>query len=270
MTRTHALRFLSLAVLVLLCHARPSAAQGGDPSPADKLKNLRAMLNETIDVKDLQAPLSLKEVLHHLQEKLKAKYDRPDALPILVDAEAFQEGPMPLEVDVYETPVKFPPFPRQMSVLTALKLAIGRVPSRNATILLRNGFVEITTDKQASRDQLLRQKFLANFDRRPLIEALQEITALTGVSVTADTRLGDKLKVPVTAAFNNDTTLEAALRVLADMAELKLALVDGAAYITSAANAAALEEEARARREQRRKEKAEDAELPPGAPMSAM
>jgi hypothetical protein len=268
MTGPRALRFLSLAMLVWLCHARPSAAQAGGPTAVDKLKNLRAMLNETIDMKDFQAPMSLKEALGLIQDKLNEKYNRKDALPILVDAEAFQEGPEPLEADVYETPVKFPPFPRQMSVQTALKMTLSKIP-RGATFLLRNGFVEVTTPKRASREQLLRQTFLANFERRPLIEALQEISALTGVSVTADTRLGEKLKVPVTAAFNNDTTLEAALRVLADMAELKLALADGAVYITTAANATTLEEEARARREQRRKEKAEEGEQPPGAPMSA-
>jgi hypothetical protein len=255
MTRPIALRVFCQLALVALALAGPSAAQAdGGSTPRAKLHHLRQMLNETIDMKYFQAPMSLKEALGLIQDKLNARYNLEDAMPVLVDARAFIGSPK--DPDIYESPVKFPPFPRQMSVAAALKVALSQVPSRNATFLLRNGFVEITTLKEASRERLLEQKVFANFERRFLREALQDLAALTGVSVTADVRLSDELNTQVTASFNNDITLEAALRLLANMADLKLVLADGGVYITSAENAQAMEKEARARREPRQAEQA--------------
>ena len=82
------------------------------------------MLEETIDMKDFQQPggLSLKDALSLLYEKMAAKGKE---LPILIDTEAFKgdaEGP-----DVYETVVKFPPFPKRMQVQMVLRLALAKI-----------------------------------------------------------------------------------------------------------------------------------------------
>jgi hypothetical protein len=56
------------------------------------------------------------------------------------------------------------------------------------------------------------------------------------------------LKTPVTVSLNNDITLKAALRLLADRAGLRLTLAEGAPYITSPAEARRLEKEHAARK----------------------
>jgi hypothetical protein len=257
MIRPASAKILSLVALALLGLVGPAtrlAAQnppaGIGPSPVVKLRNMRALLHEFIDMKDFQAPMTLKEALGLIQDKLNAKFKEDDIFPILIDAEAFKAED-PDAPDVYDTQVKFPPFPRRMSVATALRLVLSRIQSPKAAFLLRNGFVEVTTAKEASLKRLLRQKVMTNFERFPLAEAIEELSAQTGVSVILDPRLGDKLKKPITAALNNDVPLEGVLRLLADMAEVKLFLGDDVIYITSPANAETLEKERKVRLKER-------------------
>jgi hypothetical protein len=260
MIRPASPRILSLVALVALSllgmpgpSARPAAQlapAGVGPAPTVKLRNMRAVLHETIDMKDFQAPMTLKEALGLIQDKLNAKFKGEDIFPILIDANAFKAED-PEAADVYDTQVKFPPFPRHFTVAGALKHALSFVPSPKAAFLLRNGYVEVTTAKEASLKRLLRQKVFTNFERYPLAEAIEDLSAQTGVSVVLDPRLGDKLKKPITAALNNDVPLEGVLRLLADMAEVKLFLGDDVIYITSPANAETLEKERKARLQER-------------------
>ncbi len=248
------------ALLVLSASAVPASEQ--TVQTLVRARQLK-MLDEVVDLRDFQAPMTLKEALGLLQDKLNSKYKDEDVLPILVDAEAFKDDNTP---DIYETQVRCPPFPRRMTVATTLRVILSQVPTRNATFRLRNGFVEITTLKEAHPKQALRQKVSASFDKRPLGTALEELSALTGLSVIVDPRLGDKLKEPVTAAFNNDVTLETALRLLADMTGAKLLITDDTPYLTSAANAETFLKERRAEREERRAQKEEAARRKRKAP----
>ena len=210
------------------------------------------LLEEMMDLKDFRQPMTLKEALELIQDKLNAKYQSSgDVLPVVVDEETFRVEDDSLVLD---TQVKFPSFPRQMRIATILRLALSRVPSNNATFLLRNGYVEVTTIKQASVKRLLQRKVIASFERRPLSEAVEELSALTGLSVILDTRLGDALKKPVSATLNNDTPVEGALRFLADMAGASLFVSDEGVYITSPEHAEKLRKERKARLEERRRE----------------
>jgi hypothetical protein len=240
-------RFLTVGICSLLLLAglsRPAPASADDGTVAPKQLRQLKLLQEVIDMKDFQVPMTLKEALGLLQDKLNAKYGE-DALPILVDEEAFK-GADP-NATVFDTQVKFPPFPRRMTIAVALRVALSRIESAEATFLLRNGVIEVTTLHAASPQVLLRQKVFARFDRRPLAEVVEELSARTGVSILLDTQLGEKLKAPVTASLNNDVTLEATLRLLANMAGLRLTLTEGAPYITSPAEARRLEREHAAR-----------------------
>src|SRR5262249_27302350 len=71
------------------------------------------------------------------------------------------------------------------------------------------------------------------FEKRPLDEALEELAELTGAPVVVDSRLGDKAKTPVTATFRNTTTLENAVRLLAEMADLQAELDDYAIVVVA-------------------------------------
>ena len=58
-------------------------------------------------------------------------------------------------------------------------------PGRGA-ILIRNGVIEITTEKAASAPVLLRQKVRARFEKAPLADAMQRLTDISGVSILLD------------------------------------------------------------------------------------
>jgi hypothetical protein len=234
-----------LATVALL--KGPLAAQP-EAKPAEKpplkSREMMALLQETIDMTDLQAPMTLKEALAHFQDKLSKKYKQQDVLPMLVDAAAFK-AEEPDAPDIYLTEVKFPPFPMRMPVGMALRVALSKVPTGNATYLLRQGVVEITTMKEASPKQLLRQRVVASFSKFPLDEAFETLSEQTGLHVLLDPRAGEKLKTRVTATFSNNVSLEGALRLLAEMADLKADITPDAVFITTPATAAALHKERR-------------------------
>src|SRR5262249_3004715 len=73
-----------------------------DPKGRIAAQRIAKLLEDTIDMKDFQAPMTLKEALGLLQDKLNARYKDEDALPILVDEGAFKEA-TPDAPDIYDT-----------------------------------------------------------------------------------------------------------------------------------------------------------------------
>jgi hypothetical protein len=61
--------------------------------------------------------------------------------------------------------------------------------------------------------------------------------------VIVGVRPGDTAETAVTATFKNDVSLETAVPLLADMANLKAVVMDNALYVTTKANAKMLETE---------------------------
>jgi hypothetical protein len=223
--------------MVLLC-LTPLVSPGGDvpkqnepvvAKPGAKARldliakgqRLRALLNDSLDMTGLQMPMTLKEALQEIRKRLKDRYRDVEVFPILVDAEAFKEA-NPDAPDVYDTQVKFPPFPQRMSVAHALRLALSKVPTNDATYLIRRGVVEVTTKQKAAPAHLLEVMVEAQFNKRPLNEALDELAEQTGATIILDPRVGDKARAPVSAIFRNSATLEAAVGILAEMADLQV------------------------------------------------
>jgi tetratricopeptide (TPR) repeat protein len=125
-----------------------------DPQARMAAQRIHKLLEETIDMKDFQAPMTLGEALSLIQDKVNAKHKEEDALPILIDAEAFKEE-NPDAPDVYDTQVKFPKFPRKMSIATALRIALSKVPTNNATYLIRRNMIEVTTIERQTKERVL-------------------------------------------------------------------------------------------------------------------
>ncbi len=242
--------FVPAALVVLVWGFANAPLSANSTVAGARLQKILSRLNEPIDMKYFQAPMTLKEALGLFQDKLNARYKEEDVLPILVNTAAFAEELGNNGDDVYETAVKFPPFPRQMTIADALRHALSRIESTKATFIVRDRFIEVTTAKAASLKNLLRQKVFGALNKRPLAEAIEELTAPNGVSVLLDQRLGDKLKTPVTAVLINDTPLEGALRLLTDMVGLKLYVSEDGVYVTSPENAEKLQKEDRARRQE--------------------
>ena len=87
------------------------------------------------------------------------------------------------------------------------------------------------------KDSGPRTRFVrTNFVNRPLDEALDELSELTGIAITLDPRVGAKARTPVTARFPSETNLTQVVRLLADMADLRTVVVDTMLYVTERDN----------------------------------
>jgi hypothetical protein len=114
------------------------------------------VLNELVETKPFQKQITLKEALCLLQDHFKAKYGPDDeSLPISVDDAAFKADDTDNRSSIYETAIKFPPFPRQLSVTTALGIILAQIPTNNATFVVRPLFIEITTAEVQAKEHAI-------------------------------------------------------------------------------------------------------------------
>jgi hypothetical protein len=221
-------------VLAFLLAAVPGLAQlppatAGKPGPAKDGKatakevrkapttrELLAWLEEPLETKPYQVKLSLKELLKKFSDAFAAKGKE---LPVVVDDLAFKEE-TPDAPWASETELTFPSVPRRMPLREALRFAISKIPLNNGTFLVRRGRIEITTLERGDPLRLLQERISARFERRPLAEVLEELSDQTGASIILDVRVGEKAKTPVTATFRNTISLEGAIKLLAEMADL--------------------------------------------------
>lgn len=99
------------------------------------------------------------------------------------------------------------------------------------------------------------------FERRPVDQALRELAEAAAVSIILDEgRAAAQAKTPISATLNN-VPLDTAVRIVANQAELKAVLLDNALYVTTEANADAMEAE-----QQRVNRHGLDPGVPPGLP----
>src|SRR5262245_47321891 len=176
-------------------------------SDVKKTKDVLRVLRIDLETTDLKNPMTFKEFLELIRDKLAA---RQETLPILVDTRAFKDEGF----DIYEGQVRLTAAPGQMSVGNILRAGFSELGGPEATLLLRRGLVEITTRAAAGKVNTLNQTFLADFSARPLEDAIEELSELTGVSIVIDARVKEKAKTPVTARFRNDVAMQDAVRML--------------------------------------------------------
>jgi len=229
-------RQATLIAVVGIILAGMSGQVVGQKKSADKesprkagFQALAALLDEPLDMAGIsQADLNLKDLLTHLRDRLAAN---DKELNIFVDALAFQQE-NPDAQGIYDTTVRFDPIPKKQKLGMILRQALGRVPTNNATFLLRGGVIEITTFDRAKPENLLGFPITARFNKRPLDEAIDELSDLSGATIVIDSRVGDKAKTPVSASFKNTITLDSAVRLLAEMADLQAEVRDNVLFIT--------------------------------------
>jgi hypothetical protein len=163
----------------------------------------------------------------------------------------FEVNEAAFKADSIEDPLSAPlgkPVPKMTASLDrVLRAVLARTgASSGATYLIRPEVVEVTTTAYL-RTEIWGDEYkgpylpLVNrtFDKKPLNEALKELSDTTGFNVVLDVRVADKAKVPVSANFRN-LPLDTAVRVLADMAELRTSLNDNVVYVTTEARAVRL------------------------------
>jgi hypothetical protein len=238
--RTHALvGMLSLAIVLGVCSGS-LLAQGKPPTLAERLA-------APVDWTGLEADpkVTLQEALDDIAAKLQVTFD--------ISEMAFHdEGLMDvLEAKVAERPLR--PL-RGVPLQRVLDRVVSRIPVPGGAVYqVRGETIEITT-RTAQRREVWGEQYQgpflplvhAVFDRRSLAQALKVLAERSGRSIVIDARVGEKAETPVSASLLN-TPVDTATRLLADMAGLKVFLVDNILYVTTPATAARLEAEERQR-----------------------
>lgn len=219
--------------------AHEAAKDGRGPVMAQRNLLLLDMLDQTIETKGLQERVKLKTALEYFYEKFGGK------LPIVVDREAFPHADH-ADGNPYEAEVILPPVPSKMLMSTALRLVLSQVGKGNATYLVRQGVVEITTLENARASRRLQETISARFVKRPLSEVLEELANENGVNINLDPKVGKKADTPITAAFRN-SPLEDALVTITESAGLKFVPLVNSIYVTTPEKAKRIEHEQRER-----------------------
>jgi hypothetical protein len=234
----------ALIVAVCCCAwASVTASAFAQAPPELTSRDIIRVLQTPIDMKDFQSGgMVFKDVLSLIYDTVAEQGllgKKGIGLPILIDQQGFKDA-APEAPDLYEGQVRFPPYPKRMTLATALQYAIVQAIPVEATFVIRRGTVEITAAKSATLDKLLQQKILANYEQKRLDEVLHELAEQTGVSILLDSRAKDKHAMPVTAFFRNDISVRDVLTILANMADLQIVELTSAIYVTTPANAEVL------------------------------
>jgi len=224
--------FLVAIAIVLAANFEASAQKSSSPRVRETDALMR-VLDEAINIKDLKDGASIAS----LEEWAQA---RGKELPIFIDMKAFQDEGSQAVFKGEIPPPKLLGLPRRMRVGDLLQVMVAQF-EEESTLLVRKGRVEITTKKAASRENLLKQTFVASFDLQPLELVLEDLADISGVTVIVDGRAKDKIRTSVTARFRNDVPLRDALRMLTESAELKLVILPGGLFVTTPAHAEVLE-----------------------------
>jgi RNA polymerase sigma factor (sigma-70 family) len=235
------------------------ASPEGKITAEQRAKQWREKL-DTPTAFDVDPNTPLKEVLAFIAERY--------GITILIDARAFvteassQEDP---PQDIGSFPITIPKLV-DVKLSTILRTVLVQVDGDYYT---KDDVLMVVPRKQIESGRLFRQPVDAVYKKRQLVLALEELQNMTGVSIVLDVRLQDIAKpMEITADFRN-VPLETAVRVLADMADLKSVVMDNLIYVTSKENAKVLEAEENKRKgtkpETRKDEKAPSKEKKPPA-----
>lgn len=218
-----------VAVLCVVSAAVAVPVAEEKPREDPRVYDVREKLALPVSLPGFEPDTPLKEALGFLSERF--------GVTILVDSEAFKAELMIQEPE--NQPVQL----RQLinvRLSTALRLLLSQA---EAGFYVDTDKIIWVVPRGTVAAHHLRQPIEKSFEKRPLQDALQELSELSGFNVVVDARrAGEKAKTPVTARLK-DVSLEAAVRILADMAELKPVLIDKVLYVTTRENAQELQKE---------------------------
>jgi RNA polymerase sigma factor (sigma-70 family) len=221
------------------------AVQAAAKNSGSQIGNRATSLREKLDLPiDLERGLDANTPLRDALEFLSDRYD----LTIIVDTLAFKDDDQVEDIDV--VPMRLPRM-RGVPLSTVLAMLMEQI---NGAFLVRRDYVEVTTRKRGwpeewtAESRHLVPRVSVRFENRTLDQALQELAHRSGINVLVDGRVAEGARqTPVTAALNN-TLVDTAVRLLADMGDLKSVAIDNVLYVTTIANADALQTEQEARR----------------------
>jgi hypothetical protein len=249
-----ALAAVGSALFVLFGGAIPdwalaNAAQEKTPARPHQL-SLRLQQPVNLD-KGIDPSTPLKDALEFLSDR----YD----LTIIVDEQAF------LEIGVQraeEQPVQLPKMVG-VTMATVLRLLLSQIKGDeyHGTYAIRDDHLLITTTLRASTAETWTADsgtpaptIDVDCVQKPLQDVLYELRDLSRMNILVDARVADKARKPITATLTK-VPADTAVRLLADMGDLRMVAIDNVLYVTSIDNAKELQaqQEARARQRQAKK-----------------
>jgi hypothetical protein len=186
-----------------------------------KAREYREKLDQPIDIQ-FEAGTPFREALSHISERY--------GLNILIDDEAFKADIG--ENDIENKPIKIPRL-NGVRLRTILRVLCQEV---QGDFYIPGAHLMIVPHTRIESGVTLRQPVDLAFEKRPLAEALRELSDMTGVSIILDAQKLQDPTIQLTADFQN-VPLESAARVLADMAGMKSITFDNMIYVTAPENA---------------------------------
>jgi hypothetical protein len=197
-----------------------------------------ARLRLEIETQPFKERIKFKVLLDSISEQLQAG---DKEVTINVDVEAFQnnspESASPMDEVVIVNSNR-----KRATVIDLLSLVVKQLGKPGA-IVVRAGRVDIVPLAYTSKEYMFNQTFRADFKEQRLDVALEELSDLTGVSIVLDPRAKEKMKTAVTARFNDDVAMQDAMRMLTEMAELKIVYLVTGMYITTPEHARVMQKE---------------------------
>lgn len=229
-----------VSCLLLVFVGVPPAWGGGEPvaqssRPGGAGAELRQKLSKPVNLeKGIDANTPLKDVLEFLAER----YD----LNIVVDAHAFNAiGVQKVE----EQPVSLPRM-RHEPLGSVLRLVLGQIKGDiySGTYHIRDGHIEVTTsyhvyfssDHWIATGRMRLPNVSLEARGQNIDEAVRELAEQTGFNIVLDGKVRDRARKVPACAFN-DVPLDTALLLLADQADLGVAIIDNVLYVTDRDNA---------------------------------
>jgi hypothetical protein len=138
------MRCLLICCGIVICSVFAVAAQ---PPQKSKLsaKTIAKHLETPIEVEGFRMPMKLREGLKLLYDDLSAK-KKPVSYRFDTDAFGAENPDAP---DIFETAVHIDTKDKRLPAAKVLSMMLDLVPTKNATYVVRDGYIEITTHKRA-------------------------------------------------------------------------------------------------------------------------
>lgn len=218
---------LALLMVWALSHASVFGESGEpvvkEPTPAEKI---RKVLDQPLT---LDFTGSLLEAVQHLKEKSRINF--------VLDLTALQQVGIGME-DNTMPPTVHLKGDRNGKLRTSLQRTLN---GYNLSYVILEDSVLITTDELGLQRQL-RQRVSVNVTDSPLSGALKELARTTGINLLVDPRLGKEVDVKVTLELDN-AMVETAVRLLAEISNLKAVRVGNVLFVTNESRADKLRRE---------------------------
>jgi hypothetical protein len=232
----------------------------------NKNQNARKSLEKLVNLdKGIDAPL--KDALEFLSDRYNVS--------LFVDTQAFEAlGCQKVE----EQPVTLPKMVGvKLSLVLRDLLRQMKMDDAHGVYVIRDGNVTMTTTKHTQpREWVAEQRQFApkvdvDFDETPLDDALAEVADVSGINIVLDSRVG-KLALQQLSLNLEQAPADTAVRLLAEMANLRSVALDNVLFVTTIERAKIMEEdqaklEPKKAKAEEKNGKSEDPQSPFGAPV---